>query len=279
MVLWPTVKPVFLQKPTDSPLEEAMSMRLKFAFTLTAIGTLAFSTPTLAQTRTQLVEAFSGQWFVFEPAFKSGAEPCSVTLTGTEVSSDGRMASSSVNCAGALSSLGSWSVEGGVLRLFDEAENQRAELGGNQRRITGTTLPDMLGLVVERSNGDGNSEALAVAVRKHRCYYIGLTSICAGAQDMAPPTFVAEGDARPLAQLETFGTLMVRAQPRRDAAQIGTIPSATCLLVNQCLIASDGTWCRASFGETSGWVAKTALRRGEWPIVTYKSGCTTVATE
>lgn len=253
-------------------------MRLKLALAFAAVGSLSAATSGLAQTREQLVEAFSGEWFVFDTAFKTGAEPCSVTLTGTAVSEDGRMGSSSSNCSGALAALASWSVEGGVLRLFDTAEDQRAELGGNQRRITGITLPDMAGIVVERSNGDGNAEALALAVQKHRCYYVGLTATCAGPDDLAQPTFVPEGD-RQLAQVETFGTLIVRGQPRRDATQIGAIPPATCIRVNQCLVASDGTWCRASFGETSGWIAKTALRREEWPIITYKSGCSTPASE
>ncbi|HHX89670.1 MAG TPA: hypothetical protein GX700_07850, partial [Paracoccus sp.] len=64
------------------------------------------------------------------------------------------------------------------------------------------------------------------------------------------------------------------SQPRRDSAEIGTIPAGTCVRVDQCLNASDGLWCRAWFGETLGWLGKTALRQNEWPVVTYRAGCT-----
>ncbi|MBL4918882.1 hypothetical protein [Szabonella alba] len=229
-----------------------------------------------AQSRAQLIEAFSGEWFVFDPGFHSAAEPCALTLTATETGRDGRLEGASGNCSGALADLTSWSIEGGVLRLFDAAENQTAELGGNQRRVTGTTLKDQRGLVVERAKGDGTSETLALAVQRHRCYFVGLTPVCAGPGDLALPIFTPEGD-RMLAEIEIFGNLVVRGQPRRDATQIGTIPDGACIRVNQCLVASDGLWCRAAFGDTQGWLAKTALRREEWPIVTYKSGCSAVA--
>lgn len=251
-------------------------MRQTLAIALFAVAIVPAGTPSLAQTQEQLVEAFSGQWFVFEPTQWTGDDTCLVTLNTTALAPSNRMTATTANCAAPLSATASWSVEGGVLQLFDTSDVQLAELGGNQRRITGVSLPDQTGLVVERSNGDGNAEAIAMSVQKHRCYYVGLSSTCAGPDELAAPIFTAEGD-RELAEIETFGNVMVRSQPRRDATRIGTIPTETCIRVNQCLIASDGTWCRATFGETQGWIAKTALRQNEWPVVTYKAACTAAA--
>jgi len=61
-----------------------------------------------------------------------------------------------------------------------------------------------------------------------------------------------------------------RALPRRDAAIVGNVATGTEVKLNQCLTASDGNWCRARVGDTSIWLAMTALRMEEWPIVTFR---------
>jgi hypothetical protein len=38
-------------------------------------------------------------------------------------------------------------------------------------------------------------------------------------------------------------------------------------------MASDGPWCRAKFGDTTGWLRKFAIRQNRWPIVTFANSC------
>lgn len=245
-------------------------MRIPLLPALT-LGLLALAAPAAAQSRAQLVEAFAGEWYVFDSLLARDGNPCALVFKKDPVSADGRMAAAMQGCTDAIGAIASWSVEGGVLRLFDAGDEQRAELGGSQRRITGVTMPGQKGLVVERAGGDGAAQDIAMAVQRHRCYYAGTTATCATEAERAPPAFPATGE--PLAEIEMLGNLVVRDQPRRDASTIGTIPSGACIKVNQCLTASDGIWCRARFGEVTGWLAKTAVRQGEWPIITYRNTC------
>jgi SH3-like domain-containing protein len=71
------------------------------------------------------------------------------------------------------------------------------------------------------------------------------------------------------ARIDVLVKLNVRNQPRRGAAVIGTVPPDSTVTVNACLTTSDGIWCRARFGDSMGWMAKSALRQGEWPVITY----------
>ncbi|MCA0922090.1 SH3 domain-containing protein [Pseudooceanicola nanhaiensis] len=250
-------------------------MRSLPALALAVSASLSLAGPSVAQSRDQLVQAFSGNWFVFDPSFAAGGN-CGLTLGGAVVSNDGQMSAATENCAEAIARTKSWSIEGGVLRLFDDGGSQLAELGGNQRRVTGLTTPEQSGVIIERASGDGFAQEIALAVQEHRCYYYGTSANCATKEDLVAPSF-AEEEGEMLAQIETLGNLAVRSQPRRDATMIGTVPANSCVRVNQCVTASDGLWCRAAFGERQGWLAKTALRKETWPIVTFANGCSDTA--
>ncbi|MEO4000465.1 hypothetical protein [Mesorhizobium sp. CAU 1732] len=38
-------------------------------------------------------------------------------------------------------------------------------------------------------------------------------------------------------------------------------------------MATDGAWCRAKFGERTGWMRKLALRQNRRAIVTFEDFC------
>ncbi|WP_102108652.1 SH3 domain-containing protein [Oceaniglobus roseus] len=143
-------------------------------------------------------------------------------------------------------------------------------LGGNQRRITGELEAGGAGIVLERADGDGSGTALSSALARHRCYYLGFTQDCAKPEQVSRPELTEGGGAYGV--IDVLVNLNVRSQPRRDAPSLGIVPADTSIKVNDCLQASDGIWCRAAFGENEGWLAKTALRQQEWPIVTYVAG-------
>lgn len=233
---------------------------------------IALTQGAAAQTQAELVTAFSGDWFVFEPSLASGANPCQLTLTPDNAETGAAMPSSSAGCSDELSSLDKWNVEDGRLVFYTSDGTRLAEMGGTQRRLTGTLETDGLAVVAERSSGDGANVEIANAVQRHRCYYLGVTNDCASEADLQAPEF--SGDDAALASVETLGTLVVRSQPRRDAPEVGRIPQGTCVRVNQCLVATDGTWCRARFGEVTAWLARNAVRQNEWPILTFRNGCT-----
>lgn len=244
------------------------SLKLSAAFAIA----LAFGQAAVAQTQAELVAAFSGEWFVFEPSQSAGTNPCQITLSPDSADTAPMLNAVSIGCAAGLSGLTTWNVENGRLVFFAADGMRMAELGGTQRRLTGTLEPGDQGIVAERSNGDGSNVALANAIQRHRCFYLGLTDDCATEADLAAPTFNDEDP--PLASVETLGKLVARSQPRRDAPEAGRIPQGTCVRVNQCIVATDGTWCRARFGDVSVWLARNAVRQNEWPILTYRNGCT-----
>ena len=220
------------------------------------------------QDRAALVAAFSGEWFVFETSIRSGENPCEIEL-GATTTAEGRMPVNVGACAPPLADVTGWDIEGAQLVLYNAAGGRLAELGGNQQRITGVRLPAGDGLILERRAGDEASAALAKAIKRHRCFYLGYGTDCAETADLARPAF----DAGTGADVSVLVQLAVRSQPRRDSVVLGTVPAESCLRVDQCLNASDGLWCRARFGETVGWLAKSAVRQEEWPVITYRTGC------
>lgn len=228
-----------------------------------------------AQDREALVEAFSKEWYQFDASQSLNGGVCTFSLGTKPASPEAPLPASTENCKDPIAQLSGWTVENGQLVLLDGSGERLAELGGNQRRLTGVRAADGLGIVIERASGDGSSTALARAVQRHRCYYLGTTSKCAPEAALKLPDFTS-GEAG-LAKIETLGNLAVRTQPRRDASSAGTIPQGTCVRVNQCLTASDGIWCRARFGEVDAWLSKSAVRQEEWPIVTFRNDCSAEA--
>lgn len=227
-----------------------------------ALSTVAvLAAPAVAQSQDDLVKAFSGDWYVFDPAFRSGGTECKIVL-------DPEMAATVSGCGAALIGIATWRIEDGQIMLADGADQLIAAMGGNQQRITGTLSDSGQGLIVERADGDGAAVAISNALGRHRCYFIGFTRTCAGPDVMAAPQPSAEDPS--LGRIEVLANLNVRTQPRRDAAVIGVVKEGTPVAVDYCTVASDGVWCRAVFGTQAGWLAKTALRQNEWPIITYR---------
>ncbi|HWK63640.1 MAG TPA: hypothetical protein VNS34_01795 [Rhizobiaceae bacterium] len=51
------------------------------------------------------------------------------------------------------------------------------------------------------------------------------------------------------------------------------MPTQTCVTTELCITSTDGPWCRAKFGERTGWMRKLALRQNRWAIVTFENFC------
>lgn len=226
----------------------------------------AFACPAAAQNADELRQTFSGAWYVFDDRFSVAAGPCRVSLENTSISGDGAspLRASVANCADPLAQAMAWRVESGKILLTTEAGEPVAALGGNPRRLSGDYAGAPNAMVLERESGSGAKAALSEAIGNHGCYYRGYTPDCVAASETNPPSF-KEGTAK----IEVLVKLNVRNQPRRGAPTIGTVPGDTEISVNACLTTSDGIWCRARFDDTMGWMAKSALRQGEWPVITY----------
>lgn len=221
-----------------------------------------------AQTDEEFFEAFSGDWFVFDPQWGNGGT-CEVQLRadGEELFKPAEIR----NCNAPLSGIARWTIMAGQLGLQTAEGVTIVRLGGNQQRITGEFADTGRGIVMERANGSPAAIDLAEALRRHRCFFLGYTDVCVSEEALARPVFVQDGGR--LGEIETLVDLNVRSQPRPDAAMLGTVSEGSCIRINDCLVASDGIWCRARFGNQSGWLSKTALRQGEWPVVTYRNDC------
>ena len=227
------------------------------------------SQPVASQTLDEFFTAFSGGWFVFDPQFATGTETCEIRLTA-EGTQDLRPASAA-NCTVPLSGLATWTIIDGQLDLRGGDGATIVRLGGNQQRITGEFSDSGRSLIMERSDGSGRAAELTAALRRHRCFFAGYTSECVGQEDLRSPAFTEQGGT--IGEVETLVDLNVRSQPRAQADPVGVVPAETCIRVNQCIVASDGVWCRARFGDQDAWLAKTVLRQGEWPVMTFANGC------
>ncbi|MFP4217024.1 SH3 domain-containing protein [Rhodosalinus sp.] len=243
---------------------------MRFALLAAAAVCGLSASPLEAQTADEFFQAFSGDWYVFDPQRSETDQTCRIDL-GTEGEGDSRDAATR-GCRMPLSAVVSWTISDGQLSLRNEAGEQVLQLGGNQQRITGEFSDTGQGVVLERPSGDGTSGAIAEALRRHGCFFLGYSADCAPREVLERPTLTDDGGQ--VGSIETLVNLNVRSQPRRDAPELGTVPEETCVRVNDCLVASDGVWCRARFGDQTGWLAKTALRQEEWPVITYENGCT-----
>ena len=247
------------------------------ALTALAVLSALFPLAAAAQSKTQFLEAFAGEWVVFDPAYSTSSAPCAMTLSndlelkGVVEESQLRPVAATRNCVAPLSTVTAWDIEQSQLVLYAQQNEVVARLGGNQGRVTGDIVNSFDSMILERPSGDAHQAVFSQALKQHRCIYLGLSSTCATPEDLSPPVISEDGSA--VGSLQVLARLNVRDQPRRDAGVVGTLPADICLKVNFCTIGADGIWCRARFGENSGWVAKTALRQEKWPVVTYVNGC------
>ncbi|MDR9393812.1 AprI/Inh family metalloprotease inhibitor [Roseovarius sp. SYSU LYC5161] len=233
---------------------------------LSALALPFFAQGALAQTEEELRQAFSGAWFAFEDSYSDGNGPCRIYLSNESVSDDGTLLlkGATEGCAAPLTEEISWRVESGKILLETSSGQQVAALGGNPQRLSGDYVRPPNALVLERQSGSGAKADLTAAIKLHGCYYLGFTQDCAEPSATEAPAF-EDG----LARIKVLVNLNARSQPRRDAQVIGTIPAESEVTVNACLTTSDGIWCRAQFNEANGWMAKSAMRAGEWPVITF----------
>lgn len=223
--------------------------------------------PALAQTSQQLVDAFSGNWYVFDPRFSTDGQTCQLSFGKQPLSATEKIPGRAVvtsGCEGAISDVHSWEIENGKIILADSNRKTVAELGGKPERLSGDYVDPPDAIILERRNGSGAKAALVEAIARYGCYFRGYSSKCAPRSDTKGPVF-RNGTAR----IRVLVELNVRMQPRRDAPIIGLVPKGKPVTVNACLTASDGIWCRADFGARRGWMAKSAIRDGRWPVITF----------
>jgi hypothetical protein len=237
---------------------------------ISAIALLMFvAGPTLAQSQSpaDFVKAFSGNWQVYEQHLAAGAPMCKLALAGTV--SGAHLGLTQSGCAAPLAASVSWSIEGSQLVIYDGQDKPIVKLGGNQKRVTGATIVDATPIILERTGGDGTAAALQAAYNASGCYYLGYTQTCAPRAELAEPSPTPDG--RLQVHLET--NLSAHAEPRGDSDIIGVVKEGSCIAVDTCTMASDGPWCRAKFGTSTGWMRKLTMRQNRWPVVTFANAC------
>jgi len=222
-----------------------------------------------AQSEADFVAAFAGEWQVYDEAFASGGERCRLTLK--QEPQDSTYVLENRSCGSELSGVSTWAIANSQMVLLAGADFV-VSLGGNQRRMTGTTAAGMP-VILERIGAENEARLLQAARRVTNCFYLGYSSDCASSSDVGKPTAEADQDL----QINILVNLNVRAEARNDASVIGVVPADTCIVVELCTTASDGVWCRAGFGDQTGWVRKTVIRQDRWPVVTFVNQCTAPA--
>ncbi|WDR01353.1 AprI/Inh family metalloprotease inhibitor [Devosia algicola] len=231
---------------------------------ITLVG--AGAMPALAQSQADFVSAFSGSWQLYEQRLGDGSNMCKLELS-TEKKGEHLQLSTS-HCAQPVASTVSWSIEDGQLVFYATDGSKVATLGGNQKRVTGETA-DQMPLIIERAGGDGMAATLQAAYNASGCYYLGYSQTCAPRTELGEPAPAPDGRVH----IQLQANLAVHTEPRNDANVVGTAQKDTCVVVDSCTMASDGPWCRAKFGDTTGWLRKLTLRQNRWPVVAFANTC------
>jgi hypothetical protein len=219
-----------------------------------------------AQSETEFIAAFAGEWRVYDPGFGADGGQCSLLLKKDKV--DAAYTLDKANCGGDLAQSMRWGIADSQLALFDADGKILARMGGNQRRMTGTTTGGKP-VVFDRYGVKGPAQDLHAAAKAGGCIYVGFTKQCAAEADLAPPTVAPSGETK----VKVIVNLNVRTEARDDAAAVGVVPEGSCVAVDNCLTAVDGVWCQAQFEEKHAWLRKLALRKNKWAIVTFVNKC------
>ncbi len=243
-----------------------MGFRLLSVFVAAGAVSAACATAASAQSESEFIAAFSGEWRVHDEAFAQGVQICRITLRGEAEA--GRYKLDRTTCGGELAGVSSWGIADGQMALF-AGEGVVVTLGGTQRRMSGATKSGAP-VIIEKANISGIAEQLQAAHRASGCYYLGFTDRCAAEADLAKPA--AAGAGQP-ARVNVIVNLNTRAEARDDAGVIGVVPANSCVAINACVTASDGVWCQAEFGDRVGWLRKLAIRQDRWPVVTFVNQC------
>lgn len=220
-----------------------------------------------AQSETEFVEAFSGNWQVYEEALSSGGALCAIGLSKT--GSNGRYEVAKSNCGGELATIDKWGIVDRQLAFLDAGGVATVKLGGNQRRMTGTTASGK-SVVFDRVGANGLAAQIEALVKAAGCVYLGFTDQCAPAAELKDPLKAnPAGDHK----VQAVVNLTVRSEARDDAEPVGVVPRNSCVTVDACLTAADGVWCQAKFDGRTAWLRKIAVRQSRWPVITYVNSC------
>lgn len=239
------------------------------AFIAAIAAAAMFATPALAQTEAEFVEAFKGDWQIHDDGYALEGERCRITLSGDGVEgAEGVYGVTVQTCNLELADITGWRIADGQMILL-AGENAVASLGGNQRRMSGNSAIGAP-IILERTGDNPLVDQLAAARQSSGCYFLGFTNTCVDEAQLAKPTVPSDGSG---AKIGVLVNLNARAEARDDAAVIGVVPANSCIVTEVCSTASDGVWCRAQFGEVSGWLKKVALRQERWPVVTFVNQC------
>lgn len=227
---------------------------------------LGFS-PASAQSEADFIAAFSGEWKIFDDSFGAGGQQCVLRLKKDKQDTNYQLGMA--HCGGELAQVTRWGISDSQLALFDDGGLVLARMGGNQRRMTGTTATGKP-IIFDRADAPGLATLLQAAVKASGCYFLGFADKCATEAELARPM---AADPQGENKIKVVVNLNVRAEARDDANVVGIVPQNSCVAVESCLTASDGVWCQAQFGEKKGWLRKVALRQNKWPIVTFVNNC------
>ena len=242
-----------------------MKVRLLSLFVVAGAAWASMASGAAAQTEAEFVRAFAGDWQVHDSVYSRDAQRCQLKLLSE--AEEGRYRLENTSCGGEFAQVSRWSIVDGQMILAAGGEVV-ATLGGNQRRMTGATGSGAP-VILDRVGAGGQGSQIQAAYQASGCYYLGFTDRCASESELAKPA-AAEGQA---ARINVIVNLNVRAEARDDASVVGVVPINSCVVTEVCATAADGVWCRAQFGERTGWLRKLALRQNRWPIVTFLNQC------
>lgn len=223
--------------------------------------------PAPAQTMSELLSAFSGEWYSFDRARAQDGGVCQITLTDTPLGK--ALEAKADSCGGGLDLLEAWGITDGQIALISADQRVLALMGGNQTRMTGDDLSSGRSLILERRQPSGFVISLQQAIKSQSCLYVGYTAACAEKSEVTP-LLAAKPDAPVV--LETVTRVNLREQPRRDAPVALVLDRLTNVNATECLTATDGIWCKVTVGETTGWLARNGLRQKKWAVTTFAVG-------
>jgi hypothetical protein len=214
------------------------------------------------------VNAFAGNWVTFEASLTAKGGPCEIELQKTASGKNYVAAQSS--CAGSLAEIVAWGIVDQQLALVGPVVTVAARLAGNQNMISGT-LKDGAEVILERKP---LAESIHAQWGSLKCIYLGYTTKCASADQLAIPDAKSTGKD---ANVSVLVQLNARSEPRPDAKVVSVLAPKTCLPVKSCITAANGAWCQIAENGQNGWIAQKTVRLGKYPIVTFSKGCQTLS--
>lgn len=230
------------------------------------LGAVAMPATALAQTEQEFVAALAGGWEAYDDVYALEGKKCRITLKTDKAGSDHALVKES--CGLELGMVTAWRIVEGQLALVAD-DGVIAVLGGNRFRMSGNSSIGAP-VILDRVGENVSMANIAKAREASGCFYLGFTDTCIDETQLGKPKVPADGSA---ASIGVLVNLNARAEAREDAEIVGVVPANSCIVTEVCSMAADGVWCRARFGEATGWLKKLALRQERWPVVTFVNQC------